>query len=86
MNDLKYVIFKPNSLEERAVIFNGMITHKTISDAIIKNEAFAIVSAGFLSMDNVISCYGDSESLKMKSRGKIDELVISKTLLRLNYF
>ena len=75
----KYVIFKGNH-GEYAMLFVPSIQHNHV-----KLETRKPVAAGFVNMGvedgkYIVRCYGKSISLKLKSRGEIDEHIIRSTL------
>lgn len=89
MNELKYIIFQPTGMAERAILFNGLLVHSIIAEGIVK-QGFKVISAGFCMIakgDAVwpFECYGESESLKIKSRPE-DSEVVSLTVGRAHYF
>ena len=81
----KYVIVDYNGLE-LPIIFNKILNHSDFKDIGI------ITSAGFVRIteikevetmfdithEPVVNCYGESTSLKMKSRGEIDAEIIRR--------
>lgn len=71
---MKYVIFEGNGLVH-PILFGDHTTHLQISVA-----GGTPVSAGFVKFDsmNWPHCYGESESLKLKSRGEMDEDIIRR--------
>ena len=78
---MKYIIFKNNNGDEIAVIFHHMLIHKSMADHVTHmarrdglGDDWKPIAAGFYSHEG--QCYGESESLKLKSRGSQDEYVI----------
>lgn len=69
MGDLKYIMFN-NGHNDIPIIFADIIPHIVMAELVTKHhdcKSFKLVSAGFIQMESV-SCYGDSDSLKIKSR------------------
>ena len=69
---MKYVIFKGNGMFH-PVTFSDYTTHKQISV-----EGAVPIAAGFVKFDlsGWPICYGESESLHLKSRGEADADII----------
>ncbi len=75
----KYIVIIDSGLEN-AIVFPEIIDHAKIAG---DNK---VVSAGFVQFscneDRIeSSCYGESTTLKIKSRGKEDEILIDKYIL-----
>lgn len=86
MRELKYIIVRNRVGNQRAILFNGEITHGTIGKAMAEKEGYIIISAGFCVIDHVsspagIRVYGKSESLKLYPNAN-DRLTIFMTLAR----
>ncbi len=90
-NQLKYVIMKTDDGREFPLIFGSVLSHKGVADHaenIYYREAdkrgeivgdVEPVAAGFFQLhDGGFTCYGESETLKMKSRGTVDDEVIKQ--------
>jgi len=78
MNEMKYIIFRKDE-EEHSIVFPKDFIHKDFIDC-HSASSFSIISAGFCSfglLTKEVVCYGESESLKRKSRA-IDSLIITK--------
>lgn len=81
MKFAKYIIIQCGH-NEYAVTFPAILVHKEIAQAIQTSRDSdgaglrigKIVAAGFVSDSG--KCYGESESLNVKSRGPLDENVI----------
>lgn len=77
---MKYVILKDENGLEYPVIFPEKLVHKHIGESIqrLMRRSYGtrteIVAAGFCRLK--ATCYGDSESLKVKGRGE-DAMTIS---------
>ena len=92
MNELKYVIVLPGCYSRdqihhaRAIIFNGLFTHKSIGEAAVSDSKGIILSAGFLNIgDNgLVKCYGNSTSLKVGSNPEFDQEICFNTLNRMH--
>ena len=71
---MKYVIFEGNGLVH-PIIFGDHTTHSQVSIAGGKP-----ISAGFVRFDKFgwPHCSGESESLKLKSKGEVDEDIIRR--------
>ena len=71
---MKYVIFEGNGLVH-PIIFGEHTAHSQINVAGAKP-----IAAGFVRFDtmNWPHCSGESESLKLKSRGQLDEDIIRR--------
>lgn len=92
-NQLKYIIMKTDEGREFPVIFGDLVSHRGMAEHVshlysreqdklgIEGEA-APVSAGFLQLyecgEGGYTCYGESESLHMKSRGHVDDDVVKQ--------
>jgi len=92
MAKFKYIILDDGTMEI-PIVFSKFLQHKTIAEQMgfeaYKNGKFKVVSAGFVKIDyNVgrdsnedelsFNCFGESVSLKIKSREKVDEEIIKK--------
>ena len=76
----KYIIYKDTNDLEHAVIFDKIVNHSSIKQALKSSFCYALkdedfISAGFVELTN-LQCYGDSFTLKLKSRGDIDTKVM----------
>ena len=72
---MKYIIFKHGTLFH-PVLFSNHTTHSQV-----KLEGATPISAGFVSFSETLrlpKCYGNSTSLKLESRGELDEEIISR--------
>lgn len=84
MNELKYVILIPSGFNRegaRAIVFNGLMTHAIAVKALIEEQKMTVHSAGFCSMKEGVSCWGESTSLGVKSEPYFDQTIIARTLL-----
>jgi len=75
----KYIIIKTPE-GERAIIFpSPPFFHDEMSSAFGSDE---VISAGFVKLDKdgKFKCYGESEGLKISSRGEDDEIVMHHQL------
>jgi len=75
MSKIKYVIIEKNGIEQ-PLIFGECLNH---ADAVFGKDG--IISAGFVqiySEDNQVKvcCFGESVSLKLKSRKEVDDAII----------
>ncbi len=75
---MKYIVFKRtwhSFIQELPIIFPIELNHKEVFDS-VKNvdgmEGAVLVSAGFLNLLHAPHCFGNSDSLRTKSRGPID--------------
>lgn len=67
------------------IIFPDMMNHDNVAESIKHNLGMnhdiaetKVVSAGFITMNNTgVQCHGKSETLKIKSRGKEDSIIIN---------
>lgn len=67
---MKYIVFDEDFLEV-PIIFPGHIPHLKFLPVFGENPS--IISAGFVSHnEDGFACWGDSESLHVASRGKVD--------------
>lgn len=82
-SDMKYVVFSGHN-GEQIVIFPKIIQHSVMADDIKKSSFGGMrpIAGGFI-IDG--QCVGESESLRMKSRGDKDTELIAK-LLDINEF
>ena len=74
----KYVVFASHRGEE-IIIFPEQIQHSVMADDVKKSSYGGMrpISGGFVVNGE---CVGESESLRMKSRGDLDTALISKLL------
>lgn len=74
---MKYVIFKGNGLIH-PILFGDHTTHSQISIA-----GAEPISAGFVRFDScgLPHCTGKSDSLKLESRGEVDENIIHRAYI-----
>ena len=75
----KYVIFKC-SCGEYAMLFVPLIQHDHVNLKTYNPVAAGFVDIGIEEGKLLIRCYGKSMSLKLTSRGGLDEKVIRETL------
>lgn len=74
---MKYIIDELNMF----VIFPNHINHDDMARLHCKPIGCSIVGAGFIEIfDGIVSCYGESVSLRIKSRGHIDSEIIAYAL------
>jgi hypothetical protein len=80
MSQVKYVIVEVMGLET-AIVFSDLIEHSDIG------QGMNVVAAGFCNIFNDgnrdeldVDCFGRSASLKIKSRGYDDELIVKRHL------
>jgi hypothetical protein len=85
---MKYVILRAANGHTYPVIFPNSLAHKEIADALgplLPGTTFEVKSAGFINSMQVIGntlpgsssvCYGDSETLAVKSLGLPDDDLI----------
>lgn len=89
-NQLKYVVMVTDEGREFPIIFGDLVSHRGMAEHVshlysreqdklgnYEGEAKP-VSAGFLQLDGDVSCYGESESLNIKSRGPVDDKVVKQ--------
>lgn len=76
---MKYIIVEDHGLEN-AIVFSEILKHSDVANML------PVVSAGFcsFSVDDdrqlKVTCWGDSVSLKKKSRGQIDNDLVLQSL------
>ena len=77
-DDTKYITFIKNDIEG-GIIFDNILKHSDM--LILYNKAF-ILGAGFLYFNKKgkVECYGESISLRIKSRKNLDSKTINKSL------
>lgn len=82
----KYIVFD-DGLVDSAVIFSRHFSHDNMAMAISKlgghhPESPKPISAGFVQImdDGTIQAYGESTSLKLRSRPEIDSKIITKMI------
>lgn len=88
MSEFKYIVIRKDDGEhtpqEFPIIFPKYMTHKEVFDAQARaiqwhsrSPCTSCVGAGFVRLGEVeLRCYGESESLKVKSRGEEDTRLI----------
>jgi len=75
MNELKYIIDEYDNF----MIFSPIVQHVHAARPLINTTDSLIVGAGFCNIRNgYIECWGESISLNVKSRGKIDSDILNK--------
>lgn len=89
---MKYVILEVSRdgqpMLEVPFVFPDFLVHKEVADSMrlhicVKHSMDGVVTsvkpvgAGFLASPDFHHCHGESESLKLKSRGKVDDRLIS---------
>jgi hypothetical protein len=76
MRKLKYIVDELNGF----AIFSNYINHDDVG-RLMERRGAPPVGAGFIEIfDGKVHCYGKSESLRISSRGSIDDSVISTHL------
>jgi hypothetical protein len=75
---MKYVVFDGHN-GEQIIIFPKVIQHSVMADDVYKSSfrSMTPISAGFIENGE---CVGESESLRMRSRGDTDTALIFKLL------
>lgn len=75
---MKYVVFDGHK-GEQIIIFPKIIQHSVMADDVMKSsfDTMRPISGGFIINGK---CVGESESLRMKSRGDVDTCLIAKLL------
>ena len=75
---MKYIVFYGND-GEQIIIFPKIIQHSTMAEDVKKSSfgGMCPISAGFIVNGK---CVGESESLRMESRGDKDTALITKML------
>lgn len=77
MNRIKYVVDEVGGY----IIFPMMVMHSDAAAALRRGTYSSIVGAGFMEIRNdTVYCFGHSESLHIKSRGKEDAEAIARGL------
>lgn len=84
--DAKYIVIRCHE-GEFAFVFPPLMAHRDIAQAIQTSRdnldcglrASTVVAGGFIS--DTGKCYGESESLKVKSRGPVDEVILANGCL-----
>ena len=91
MGRVKYIIIKKGGLE-RAYVFGELDSHREVAYALTRSLDSAnpfehVVSAGFCHFEAIDrfsggkwKCYGESTSLKVKSREQLDARVLNSQL------
>lgn len=79
---MKYIVLEQiigdGLKREIPIIFPNALTHAIVAECMMKSEELVgavPIAAGFLDIDTE-NCYGESESLKLQSRGQQDRLLI----------
>jgi len=76
----KYVI-----IDSTPILFSNDLIHASVADAYlgkVKSAGFFLVAKNNLNME--VICFGESTSLKIKSRPQIDAAIILRFLKELN--
>jgi hypothetical protein len=76
---MKYIVFKDPNENEHLVMFSPELTHHAVNAAMSTCPTHCLepVSAGFVRVSgNGVSCWGESGSMKLKSRGADDEVLV----------
>ena len=79
---MKYIVLELQVTDgvkrEVPIVFPNCLTHAIVAESIVSSpelKGAVAISAGFIDMD-ANTCYSESESLKLKSRGVTDRLLI----------
>jgi hypothetical protein len=79
---MKYIVLEQDLGEglkrEVPIVFPNCLTHSLVAQAMVKSEELTgarPIAAGFIDMDANV-CFGESESLKLKSRDIKDRLLL----------
>jgi hypothetical protein len=89
MQETKYIIYEEDGYYERAIVFDNNIIHAEMANNMKVRDK--VIGAGFVRCDKCedvdtnsglirsveFTAYGESVSLGVKSRGKIDSTVIN---------
>ena len=81
MTTSKYICIDYPNKGEVIIIFSDMLVHRDMARS-NAHSGCQILSAGFV-MENMtgrLVCYGESESLEIKSRPEIDTALVNKML------
>ena len=77
---MKYIIYEDEGNVTEVMIFSDNVIHKVVAEGCSERKP---VSAGFFNyFIGKVSCYGDSSSLELKSRGPIDAELVYNKLVR----
>lgn len=75
MSKLKYIVDAIGGF----AIFPGYVDHNTVGNLMFKPSGIPAVGAGFISIfDSEVQCFGESISMRIKSRGEEDAKEIAK--------
>lgn len=79
---MKYIVLEQDLGDELTrevpIVFPNCLTHAIVAECMMKSEELKnskSIAAGFIDMDANV-CYGESESLGLKSREMKDQLLI----------
>jgi hypothetical protein len=83
-------MFKFIVVNTGAVLFNQQTTHSLVAEG-FKKEGMKVFSAGFCTVkgDGIVTAFGESDSLKIKSHPEIDKIFIEdlfSTMPKMQYF
>lgn len=72
----KYLVLKDENNIEYPMVFSSLMNH---SDVAFGFRNMEVVSGGFCSVGSgKYSCYGESISCRVKSRGKVDDEILNE--------
>ena len=82
---VKYIIYRVAGGTHLPVIFPALLRHDQVASgihpAMLRTfDNVVVVAGGFVDL-NRHECYGDSESLKTKSRGRVDWDIIETEMI-----
>jgi len=75
----KYIIYEINSGQTRFIIFDKITDHSEILRSL--GEEITLISAGFCGINHethLLQCYGESVTLRVKSREEEDSDIIKR--------
>lgn len=76
MNKMKYIRFENNYGGNIFIVFSGDLIHKDVGRMTeIQNPDLIAISAGFVGIGSRVSCYGESISMRLKSKPEDSELL-----------
>ena len=79
MINTKYIVLEDDFVKSPSIIvFPSNISHKNMSDALKRIRFNKVISAGFI--DEFMKCYGESQTLNLKSRFEEDTLLLHTML------
>jgi hypothetical protein len=73
---MKYIIIRDREDKEHAIVFPNSVIHADVA-RIHRASDVRVVAAGFCSLWPTVTCWGESESIRKKSRAEDSAIIYS---------